>query len=340
MGKGAIDETYDLYLGMIGSYGNRCANMGIANVDLLIVLGARLDTRQTGAKFESFIPNAHIIHVDIDNNELEHHQLKNRIKVNCKIDKFLSLLNLEIIKFKNYTRWNNYLCHLKAEYNQDKEIERFVENKSPYRFIQYLNNITRENDVICVDIGQNQMWTAQTLTLKSNQRFVTSGGLAPMGFSLPAAIGTSFAAPDKTIYSINGDGGFHIAIQSLLLISQYNLPIKVIILNNNSLGMITQFQHLYFNDRMVATTKKGGYSVPNIKDLAKAYGLSYYELTEESLNDNVLLEQIEKSRNCIIEYLIIGQTTVSPKLEFNKPISKPMPFLPDEEYLSSMLVNE
>ncbi|MEI7501824.1 MAG: thiamine pyrophosphate-binding protein [Paludibacter sp.] len=339
LGRGVIDETNSNYLGMIGSYGNRNANMGIANSDLLIALGTRLDTRQTGAMVDSFIKNGTIIHVDIDNNELENHRLTNRIKVHSDVYGFMKVINSLNIETSYTEEWIDYLIKLKLDYNQNKEIERFVENKSPYRLMQILNEYSKENDVFCADIGQNQMWAAQTIQLKKGQKFITSGGLAPMGFSMPAAIGISFANPEKSIFSINGDGGFHISTQSLMLISQYNLPIKVIVMNNNALGMITQFQHLYFDGRMSGTTIKGGYAVPDIEKMSAAYGLTFYRIKEKDLTNGELMNQIFTSRNCVIEYLTEGITTVSPKLEYNKPIEMPMPQLPMEEHFANMLTD-
>lgn len=340
LGRGIIDETYPHYLGMIGSYGNRCANMGIANSDVLIVLGSRLDTRQTGAKIDSFLPSGTIIQIDIDAEELEHNRLGNREKLHMSVTHFLEALLAEDLFYPDYSVWHGYLNNLKENYNQTKEIERFVENKSPYLFIEKLNLLTQEEDLVTADIGQNQMWVAQTLRLKKGQRFITSGGLAPMGFSLPAAIGLSFANPSKNIYCINGDGGFHMAVQSLLLIAQYNLPIKIIVMNNASLGMITQFQHLYFEDRMEATTSEGGYLIPDMKNLASAYDLPYLYFEERDLKDPNLLERINSLRNGIIEYRIEGLTTVSPKLEYDKPIYMPLPLLPEEELNVCMKVNE
>ena len=249
--------------------------------------------------------------------------------------KKINSLNFETAFSNN---WINYLIKLKENYNQRNEIERFVENKAPYRLMQLLNKYSKENDVFCADIGQNQMWAAQTIQLKRGQKFITSGGLAPMGFSMPAAIGTSFANPTKTIFAINGDGGFHISTQSLMLISQYDLPIKVIVINNNALGMITQFQHLYFNGRMSGTTIKGGYVVPNIKDISAAYGLAYYRIKEKDLINEELLNKIFASKSCIIEYLTDGMTTVSPKLEYNRPIEMPLPLLPEEEQIANMII--
>lgn len=337
MGRGAIDETYGYYLGMIGSYGNRCANMGIANADLLIVLGSRLDTRQTGAQINTFFKQGKIIHVDIDGNELNCHRIPDRIKIHCKIDDFLGSLLAGSVAYKDYTVWNKYLKQLKHNYNQNKEIERFVGNKAPYRLFQTLNKYIREGDVVCVDIGQNQMWAAQTLQLKSKQKFVTSGGLAPMGIALPMAIGMSFANRQKDIYAICGDGGFHMSLQSLMLISQYDLPIKVLVINNSALGMITQFQQLYFEGRMSATTFDGGYRVPILKKIAEAYNLDYYQISENDLDNHELLHALFLKRHCIIEYLIKGNTEVSPKLEYNKPIEMPLPLLPEDELKANML---
>lgn len=328
MGRGATDETYDNYIGMVGSYGNRCANMAIAKADLLIALGSRLDTRQTGAMYQEFIREGKIIHVDIDANELECHRLGNRIKCNTSVKDFLNTVNASVIKYTDYSSWNSWIHYVKEQYSQDNEVTRFVENKSPYRFLQLLNEVTKEDDIITVDVGQNEMWGAQTIRLKKGQKFVCSGGLAPMGFSMPVAIGMAFANPKKRIYCINGDGGFHMALQSLLVISQYNLNIKVIVMNNESLGMITQFQHLYFNDNMAGTTAKGGYLVPNIGDVAHSVGFSYYQMDENNMDKSIL----SSDGYALIDYQIDGLTIVSPKLEYNKPIDMPLPLLCEEEY--------
>lgn len=332
MGRGIIDETYPYYLGMVGSYGNRCANMSFEKVDLLIALGSRLDTRQTGTKIEDFMPNGVIIHVDIDNNELSSHRLSNRVCVNTDVKCFLEGLKKNNIHISFSNDWHRWIHMLQTEYNQDMEIDRFVDNKSPYIFMQKLNDISENNDVFTVDIGQNQMWAAQTLRLKHGQRFITSGGLAPMGFSLPVAIGVAFADPSKRIICINGDGGLHIAVQSLMVISQHHLNIKVIVVNNSSLGMITQFQHLYFNDRMVGTTKQGGYVVPDFKSIADAYKLKYRNITNYS--DSELFQEMRQQGPAFFEYQTNGLTTVSPKLEYNHPIYKPTPLLPEDEKLN------
>lgn len=330
MGKGIFSEEKINFVGMVGSYGNRCANMSIANSDLLIAVGSRLDTRQTGAKYEDFLKKGKIIQVDIDKNELELHRIKNKFNLNMDSETFIK--SFITFKINDIEKWSSYINELVNEYSQEKEVERFISNKSPYRLIQKLNEASQSNDSFVADIGQNQMWTAQTLKIKEGQNFFTSGGLAPMGFSMPFAIGLAFANKNKRIFSINGDGGFHMSTQGLMLISQYNLPIKTIVINNSALGMITQFQGLYFNNNMVGTTEQGGYVVPKIEDLSKAYSLDYYKISEQDLSNKELMKRIfDNTTPCIIEYMTEGLTTVSPKLEYDSPIWNPSPKLEKEE---------
>lgn len=339
MGKGIISDTYKHNFGFIGSYGNRSSNISLINADLIIALGSRLDVRQTGADFESFLKNGKkIIHVDSDINELTHHRLSNRIIVNESVDIFINKLKPILNDYKLPENWISYLANIENNYNQEHEINRFVENKSPYKLIDTVNTYSNHIDIITSDIGQNQMWAAQHLNIKDKQRFFTSGGLAPMGFSIPAAIGMAIADSKLRIISINGDGGFHISLQSLMLIKQYNLNIKVIVINNQSLGMITQFQELYFNDNMVGTTKDSGYLVPNIMEIAKAYNIPYFSLEEADLeNQNLLFEIFKNTKNCIVEYKVYGKPTVSPKLEYNSSYENPTPKLDQDEMKNIMI---
>ena len=330
MGRGAMDETYEYYIGMVGSYGNRCANITISQADLLLVLGSRLDTRQTGAMIDSFLKEGHIIHVDIDKNELMHHRIENQLHVRMTVADFLKIIKSNHISFHPSLKWLDYVVRIIEQYYHKREIDRFVENKAPYRFIQALNQIMKEGDIVTTDVGQNQMWAAQTINLKKGMKFITSGGLAPMGYSMPAAIGLNFADATHRTYCICGDGGFHMSSQSLGVIAQYHLPIKIMVMNNTSLGMITQFQHLYFENRMVGTTRDGGYVVPNLEYMAKAYGLRYARIQSDDLQDNSRFKGIVENSD-IVEYFIEGLTTVCPKLEYNQPIENPLPFLPESE---------
>lgn len=325
MGLGVVNADYEYYLGLLGSYGNRCANKSMKDVDLLIAVGSRLDTRQTGARFDSFVEHGTIIHVDIDNNELTSHRLNNRMMVCESAENFLEALLANLREMPDYTAWQEEVKALKTKYSQETEVDGYVNNKSPYRLMETINEYSKSCDVFVADIGHNQMIAAQTLKVDGNKKFVTSGGLAPMGFSLPISVGIAMSNPEKRVISINGDGGFHMASQSLMLISQYNLPVIAFIVNNESLGMITQFQTLYFNGRMNATTNGGGYKTPDFKQLAKAYGLKYYRIDESSLADKVMMSEIFAERNCVVDFWTNGLTTISPKLEYNKPIYQPTP---------------
>ena len=326
MGKGCFSDERAECIGMIGSYGNRCGNMLVPESDLLIALGTRLDTRQTGNILEGFLPKGKIIHVNIDEIELDNHRLENRIKVKASVKEFLTFIENKI-KYKVTKEWKNRYTNLKKMYSQEKEIEKNIENKIPYRIMEILSGYSKRGDIFTADIGQNQMWSAQHLKMKEKQKYYTSGGLAPMGYSLPASVGAAFANPSQNIFSINGDGGFHMALQSLMLISQYNLPIKVIVLNNNALGMITQFQELYFDKRTVGTTAEGGYLVPEIQKISEAYNLKYFKITKENIDDKKYMDEVFSIRNGIIEFLIEGETKVFPKLEYNQPINKTSPLL-------------
>jgi acetolactate synthase-1/2/3 large subunit len=331
MGKGSIPDSYEHCLGMIGSYGIRSANIVLENADLVLVLGSRLDTRQTGINIQSFISNKkRIIRVDIDLNELNEHRLAGSVyPVNLPVDDFLSKAVELGIAWNLADDWLAYIKRIRGEYGLDKEIEKNIVNKKPYGLMRMLNKSIKGPVLFCADIGHNQMFAAQGIRIERGQEFKTSGGLAPMGFSLPFSIGYSFSTKIKAV-SINGDGGLHISVQSLMLLSQYNLPVKVVVLNNRSLGMITQFQNQYFDNLKYGTIEKYDYRVPRFESLAAAYGLRYFKY--DFLNDDVLEKILQDNLPCLIEVDVGDETLVFPKLEVNMPIGNPNPKLDDLEY--------
>jgi len=327
MGKGSVDETKVNFVGMIGSYGNRCANIIFSNADIVLVLGSRLDLRQTGDKNMGYLKRVMFVHVDIDIEELNENAVENKMSVHTDIDGFLKLWrnNDNTYSFGDYD-WLRFISKVKNKYSQKKDIERFLHKKEPYLAMEEIMKTAKSNAIFTVDIGQNQMWSAQVLQMQPGQRFLTSGGLAPMGYALHAAIGASFASPEKDIICITGDGGFHIALQALLLISQYNLKISIFVLNNCSLGMIKQFQTLYFSSNFSGTSKEGGYEVPDIKYIAKACHLEYFFI------DDISKQKLPGScTGKIIEIKLDSLTTVIPKLEFNQPLYNMIPYLKKDE---------
>lgn len=340
LGKGAFPEDDELFVGMIGSYGNRCANMALANSDLVIALGTRLDTRQTGTKLASFVRSGRVIRVDIDENEILHHRLSNVDGIVADIKDFVDDV-MGTTTGAPRPQWSNFVRNLKEKYNQREEIARSVSNRLPYSVMNILNHYASNDQTYTVDIGQNQMFAAQMLILKDSQRWKTSGGLAPMGFALPAAIGASFAAGKSgEIFAITGDGGLQMSLQSLMLLPQYALPIKVVLLNNRSLGMITQFQDLYFDSRKEGTTRESGYLVPNFAHVAEACGLRYHVVKGAGFEDEKSLGCIMKKQGpALIEFEVGESTVVYPKLEVNMPIEDISPRLSREELSKSMLID-
>jgi acetolactate synthase-1/2/3 large subunit len=229
--------------------------------------------------------------------------------------------------------WLKYILDIKEKYSQKNDINRFLEFKAPYAAFEKIQNLSGRDAIFTVDIGHNQMLAAQTLRLKPGQMFFTGGGFGSMGYALHSAIGAAFASPEKHVVCIIGDGGFHIALQALLLISQYKLKVTVIVLNNRSLGMITQFQTLYFNSNTAGTTKAGGYEVPDIEFIAKACKLGYSRI------DDIEKQEISgMPAGAILEIVFDELTVVVPKLEFNQPLYNMIPYLPEAELKELILL--
>lgn len=341
LGKGAFPEDDRLSIGMIGSYGNRCANLAIANADLVIAIGARLDTRQTGTNLTSFVRGGSIVRLDIDETEIVNHRLEAVYGAVGDARSFIDEL-ISMPWSTAYDDWILYLDGLKNQYGQNAEILRNIENKKPYSVMDILNRHASDNQIYCVDIGQNQMFAAQKILIKRNQSWKTSGGLAPMGFAVPSAIGAAFATHrTRPIFAIVGDGGLHISCQSLLLLAQYELPIKIILINNKSLGMITQFQDLYFDSRKEGTTKDSGYLIPDFCFLAKSYGLEYFRIEDDDYEDDGKLNEIFCAKGPALIEIDVGENTVVyPKLEVNMPVEDLNPRLPTEELQHLMLIDK
>ena len=343
MGLDVFPHNNPSFVGMIGSYGNRYANLTIANSDLVLALGTRLDTRQTGTNPETFTRGAKIVHVDIDPNELES-KVNVDFSINSDVKNFLAVLNDYIGKYDNcyYHIYQNKIESWKQVIKRYKE--RYPSFKSPINgiiepnfFIHMLSEFIPEDAIICVDIGQIQMWAAQTLEIKKSQRFLTQGGMASMGSALPMAIGSSFAEPDKTIVVITGDGGFQLNIQELQTIYHHKLHIKIILLNNCCYGMIRQFQKQYFNSRFQSTVV--GYSCPNFQDVVSAYKI----LTKKIIYNAEIVKAFQNlfsdTRPMFLEVSINPNFKALPKLSVNKPVEDQDPLLSRDELKSNMLID-
>ena len=321
----AVDVAagYKYNYGFIGAYGGRTANFLASKCDLLISVGARLDVRQVGARRENFAPSAKIIRIDIDVGELNYIVHENEIHICADIKSVVKVL--EKVEANDYSEWIN-LCE------SIKEKLTGLDDRRPNCLVKKFSELIPENAIITTDVGQNQVWVAQSLDLKKGQKVLFSGGHGAMGYSLPAAIGACIASSKKPIVCFSGDGGIQMNIQELMAVSSEKMPIKIILLNNYALGMIRHFQEMYFDRNYTQTTMSGGYAVPDFSVIAGAYGIKY--ICCENVED---IQSIDKTifvsdESVFIEVKIKEDTYVFPKLEFGKPNQDQEPLLERKFY--------
>jgi acetolactate synthase-1/2/3 large subunit len=322
LGLDTIPYNHPNRIGFIGTYGNRWANYALGKCDLLIVLGSRLDLRQTGADVESFQKEKKIFHIDCDNAELNN-RLKDCVTLNVDLNDFLkNVIKEQSISFNS----NNWLQEIKKQKDHRPDTKELIDIKgiNPNEFIHALSKSSATAKAFVTDVGNNQMWAAQSVELSYDQLFLSSGGMGAMGYSIPASIGASVFFQDSPIVSISGDGGFQINIQELQTIHRNNLPIKIIILNNHSLGMIRQFQDAYFNSCYQSTV--WGYSAPDFEKIGNAYGIDSKTISEVHEIEEAL-KWLWKNPNepSLLNVNIDIYTNAYPKIAFGKPITEMEP---------------
>ena len=314
----AVDTAKDSY-GFIGAYGTRTANFIVAKSDLVISLGARLDVRQTGARRENFAPDAVIVRVEIDAGELSLRVHDDEIQIHADVNDVLDTL-LEA-DTRDLTGWNEVCRKIREELKD-------IDDRLPNKYVSRISELIPENSVITTDVGQNQVWVAQSFKVKDGQRIFFSGGHGAMGYSLPAAIGCALA-DGKAVYSFQGDGGIQMNIQELQTIARENLPVKIILFNNSALGMIRHFQEMYFEDNYVQTVPSGGYTVPDFGAIAAAYKIPYRCIGKvEEIDDSLF----DAEGPQFVEVRITEPTYVYPKLEYGKPNQDQEPLLDRKRY--------
>lgn len=335
MGLDSFPHDHESFIGMIGTYGNRYANLTLANADLILAMGTRLDTRQTGTVPDSFARNATIVHVDIDKKELNN-------KVNVDYPLHSDVKNF-LVELNNYmdSYYHSPLISWKKEINSFKK--RYPSYKKennnhikPNYFMHELSRFLPEDTVVCVDVGQNQIWAAQSLELKKSHRFLTQGGMASIGSALPLGVGAAFAKPDSMVVVITGDGGFQLNIQELQTVYHHKLPVKIILLNNHCYGMIKQFQEQYFNSRFQSTV--GDYSCPDFQEVVSAYKIPVMNVNESSrLNES--FKKLFKDKNpMFLEVSIDPDEKALPKLSVDRPIEDQEPLLSLDELKFNMSI--
>jgi len=310
------------YFNMIGSYGNREANWAVQHCDLLIVLGARLDVRQTGADIDDFARQARVIQIDIDLAQLD-----NRVRADLSIcataESFFSTYELQSDTFPN--RDSTWVIELSKKRDQAKSNEYEDWEISPSEIFKKLN-VSLANisvDYVC-DVGNHQMWAAQSLRLSPNQAVHYSGGMGAMGFALPTALGVALQSQGKVVV-ITGDGSLQINIQELDTLNRLGLDLTIIVMNNSVLGMVKNFQDMYFDGRDQSTKK--GYSSPSFTSIAAAYGLEAHRVTNALEMDQTLNLIADHKGPLLIEIMMDGATECRPRLAFGSKLDDQFPKL-------------
>ncbi len=313
MGLAGFPGDHPLFLGMLGLHGTRYANLAVTECDMLLALGARFDDRVT-MHLKSFAPEATVIHIDIDpaeigKNVITHVPLVGDVKLILKT-------LLQQLEKTDRSPWLNRIRELKEQYPLSYSREGGLK---PQFVIEQLSRLTGEDAIIATDVGQHQMWVAQYYHFKKPRTLVSSGGLGAMGFGLPAAIGASIGRPGQQVVLVTGDGSIQMTMQELGTMMEQELPVKVIILNNHSLGMVRQLQEFYCEGRYMAVNFKFH---PDFMQLAKAYGIPGYLLQTEEDVLNLLPRALSEPGPALVNCLIPTDENVMPMVLAGKGIDE------------------
>lgn len=303
MGIGAFPGDRINYTGMIGMHGSHSSNYAVTNCDLLIAVGARFSDRVI-SKVESFAPNAKIIHIDIDPREFGKN-ISTSLNIQGDVKQILISLNSKLER-QHHEEWMQQILRWKDIKVKEQSTSKGI---SPKVLFEKLFSITNGDCIITTEVGQNQIWTAQYFKFLKPRTFLSSGGLGTMGFGLGAAIGAALGNPEKKIINVAGDGSFKMNSTELATLSKYNLPIVQIVLNNHALGMVYQWQDLFYNSRFCNTNV--GPDVDFVK-LGAAYGIRSVKITQDSEIDGALEEAFECKKPMIIECEVNKNVKVFP----------------------------
>lgn len=309
LGQGTIATSHPLFLGMGGMHGSFAANIAMTEADFMISIGCRFDDRLTGNP-KTFAKNAKVAHIDIDPAEIGK-IISADIPVVGDAKKALQMLLAEPIVHNNTEKWIEKVTKDKNRVRSYDKKERVVQ---PQAVIERIGELTNGDAIVVTDVGQHQMWTAQYYPYQNERQLVTSGGLGTMGFGIPAAIGAKIANPDKEVVLFVGDGGFQMTNQELAILNIYKVPIKVVMLNNHSLGMVRQWQESFYEGR---TSESVFDTLPDFQLMAQAYGIKNYKFDNpETLTQD--LEVITEDVPMLIEVDISRKEQVLPMVPAGK----------------------
>ena len=315
LGLGSFPGNHELALGMIGMHGTTYANYAANEADLVIAAGMRFDDRVTGNPLK-FLPNANIIHIDIDPAEIGKNKLID-VPIVGDVKNVLAELNRKIPKL-SHTKWLDEVAKLKKKYSLTfRKTEEDI--LIPQEILFEINKLTKGEVIVATDVGQHQMWSAQFIKFNNPYSILTSGGAGTMGFGLPAAIGAQVANPDKKVLAIVGDGGFQMTFQELMMVKEYNLPVKIFIINNSYLGMVRQWQEL-FNDRRYSSVDLS-YN-PDFIKIGEAYGIKSIQLKTKKDLKKHLKKILESDEAVLVECIVEKEENVYPMIPAGKDVSQ------------------
>ena len=312
MGKGAYDGYDPLYTGMIGMHGTKTSNLGVAECDLLIVVGARFSDRVVGDP-NHFAANAKILHIDIDPAEINKNVLVSGSVIG-DVKSVLDILNEKLPELK-HDAWVEEVEALKNQYPLKVDNDRLT---GPY-VVEELYRVTKGDAIVTTEVGQNQMWAAQYYKYKEPRTFLTSGGLGTMGYGLGASIGAKLGRPDKTVVNVAGDGCFRMNMNEIVTAARYNVPIIQLVLNNHVLGMVRQWQSLYYGQRYSATVLDD--QLDFVK-LAEAMGAVGMRVTKKEEVAPALEKAIALGRPVVLECVIDSDDKVFPMMSPGAPLEE------------------
>mgnify|MGYP003966360793 FL=1 len=346
LGVDLLPTENPLFVGCIGNKGTRAGNFAVQNADFVIAIGSRLSVSTTGHEYSTFAREAKIIVVDIDPEEHKKNTVHIDSFINADAGKFLK--KIQKIKTSDITEWIKKCQHWKVKYPVC--LPEYAKDKGGinlYFFIEVLSKKLKDDSVVVGDAGSAVYVPPQSLKLKEGQRYITSGGQAEMGYTIPACIGISIARQKGEVIGITGDGSFQLNIQELQTIVHYDLPIKIFVWNNDGYLSIRATQKKFFEERLIGADKTSGVSFPSLRKIANAYGIQYYK----ALKSNKVADVIEKVMNfpkavicevmCLRDQQIVPTVSAYSKKDgslVSKPIEDMYPFLNREEFKKEMIV--
>lgn len=302
MGKGAFDGTSPRYSGMLGMHGTKTSNLGVSRCDLLIVIGARFSDRVTG-NASKFASNAKIIHIDVDEAEINKNILVD-LGIVGDARSILSALNL-LLKQQNHPQWMKEIRELKDRYPLTYDTDILT---GPY-IVEQIDLLTDSNAIICTEVGQNQMWAAQFYHFRRPRQLITSGGLGTMGYGLGASMGAKYAKKEMPVFNIAGDGCFRMNINELATAARYNIPIIEVVINNHVLGMVRQWQTLFYDKRYSATVLE---DATDFVKVAEGFGCKAIKVTKKEEVGPAIQAALEHEGPTVIDCIIQEDDKVFP----------------------------